>query len=335
MANLEKYYVIHTYEAQYPDEVTLYIHDQVAVIEKDERYNDGWWLGRSNAGKIGLFPANYVTKITENKKILNTKVIQRNTIESLNQPTLNSNAIREWTPEQVSLWILQIGFDQDIAYNFKDQEISGDVLLELTLESLKELEVSTFGKRFKLLAAINVLREESKRRRTHNVRSNYEAKNSKPKVYPNEKRALDDNSTITRVNTSLKSLTRSYTSGDLRTDHRPRQLLKKVSEDELCRKKLIKKVAQEEFIRKTLKKVPEEDFCLKSAMKTREKISPKASIRIDDFRNVIPQVDSGISHCETSVKPLAAVAADLAGDKMSQLYPNLNSIIITFDCIWN
>jgi hypothetical protein len=66
-----------------------------------------------------LFPANYVTKITENKKILNTKVIQRNTIESLNQPTLNSNAIREWTPEQVSLWILQIGFDHDIAYNFK------------------------------------------------------------------------------------------------------------------------------------------------------------------------------------------------------------------------
>lgn len=50
-----------------------------------------------------------------------------------------------------------------------DQEISGDVLLELTLESLKELEVSTFGKRFKLLAAINVLREESRRRRAHNV----------------------------------------------------------------------------------------------------------------------------------------------------------------------
>jgi hypothetical protein len=44
MANLEKYHVIHTYEAQYPDEVTLYIHDQVIVIEKDERYNDGWWL---------------------------------------------------------------------------------------------------------------------------------------------------------------------------------------------------------------------------------------------------------------------------------------------------
>jgi hypothetical protein len=41
--------------------------------------------------------------------------------------------------------------------------------LELTLESLKELEVSTFGKRFKLLAAINVLREESRHRRSHNV----------------------------------------------------------------------------------------------------------------------------------------------------------------------
>lgn len=39
------------------------------------------------------------------------------------------------------------------------QEITGDILLELTLESLKELEVNTFGKRFKIHNAILALRE--------------------------------------------------------------------------------------------------------------------------------------------------------------------------------
>jgi hypothetical protein len=34
--------------------------------------------------------------------------------------------------------------------------------LELTLDSLKELQVATFGKRFKIHSAINVLREEAK-----------------------------------------------------------------------------------------------------------------------------------------------------------------------------
>lgn len=41
------------------------------------------------------------------------------------------------------------------------QEITGDILLELNLEALKELEVNTFGKRFKIQSAINALREET------------------------------------------------------------------------------------------------------------------------------------------------------------------------------
>lgn len=40
------------------------------------------------------------------------------------------------------------------------QDITGDILLELTMESLKELDVPTFGKRFKLHGAIVALREE-------------------------------------------------------------------------------------------------------------------------------------------------------------------------------
>lgn len=46
-----------------------------------------------------------------------------------------------------------------------DQEISGDILLELTLDSLKELNVTTFGKRFKIHSAINVLKKQKVNKR--------------------------------------------------------------------------------------------------------------------------------------------------------------------------
>lgn len=46
-----------------------------------------------------------------------------------------------------------------------DQEITGDILLELTLDSLKELDVTTFGKRFKIHNAINALRQETKKQK--------------------------------------------------------------------------------------------------------------------------------------------------------------------------
>lgn len=41
------------------------------------------------------------------------------------------------------------------------QEITGDVLLELTPESLKELDIGTFGKRHKIYNAIQALRQET------------------------------------------------------------------------------------------------------------------------------------------------------------------------------
>ena len=46
------------------------------------------------------------------------------------------------------------------------QEITGDILLELTIDSLKELDVNTFGKRFKIHSAINALRDGVARQHT-------------------------------------------------------------------------------------------------------------------------------------------------------------------------
>ncbi|CAO3652931.1 unnamed protein product [Mucor hiemalis] len=75
--------------------------------------------------------------------------------------------VDQWTSEEVATWLVDVGFERDLADNFKDQEISGDILLELTLDSLKELQVTTFGKRFKIHSAINALRQETKKEQKH------------------------------------------------------------------------------------------------------------------------------------------------------------------------
>lgn len=40
-----------------------------------------------------------------------------------------------------------------------DQEITGDVLLDLTADALKELNIATYGKRYKIMQAIHELKD--------------------------------------------------------------------------------------------------------------------------------------------------------------------------------
>lgn len=40
------------------------------------------------------------------------------------------------------------------------QEISGDILVDLTIDALKELDINTYGKRYKIITAISALKEE-------------------------------------------------------------------------------------------------------------------------------------------------------------------------------
>ncbi|KAG1070573.1 hypothetical protein G6F42_026117 [Rhizopus arrhizus] len=97
---------------------------------------------------------------------ISSKNIHSTVNQSLENPLLSSK-VEEWTSEQVSTWLISVGFDKQLADNFKDQEITGDILLELTLDSLKELDVTTFGKRFKIHNAINALRQETKKQKQH------------------------------------------------------------------------------------------------------------------------------------------------------------------------
>ncbi|KAI8640458.1 hypothetical protein BD408DRAFT_419749 [Parasitella parasitica] len=85
--------------------------------------------------------------------------LRRSVINTLFLPSLRSNSPEDWDVDQVEIWLNAMNFGS-IATNFKMQEITGDILLELNMNSLKELDIPTFGKRFKLHTAINSLREE-------------------------------------------------------------------------------------------------------------------------------------------------------------------------------
>ncbi|KAL1742816.1 hypothetical protein HDZ31DRAFT_65600 [Schizophyllum fasciatum] len=88
-----------------------------------------------------------------------------NTASSL-QPTLvddkpektKSNPA-EWTVDDVIDWLRSKGFGDDVCEKFIEQEITGDVLLELDVNLLKsEIGIMAFGKRMRIANAITDLR---------------------------------------------------------------------------------------------------------------------------------------------------------------------------------
>ncbi|KAH7912938.1 hypothetical protein BJ138DRAFT_1134406 [Hygrophoropsis aurantiaca] len=65
----------------------------------------------------------------------------------------------EWTVEEVVEWLKSKGFGQDVCDKFTEQEITGDVLLELDINLLKaEIGIVAFGKRMRIANAIAELR---------------------------------------------------------------------------------------------------------------------------------------------------------------------------------
>ncbi|KAI8988119.1 hypothetical protein BDF20DRAFT_832992 [Mycotypha africana] len=89
----------------------------------------------------------------------NNVAIRRLVIKALFLPALRSTPPETWNVNQVEIWLNAMDF-QSVATNFKCQEITGDILLELNMGSLKELDVPTFGKRYKIHTAIQILRNE-------------------------------------------------------------------------------------------------------------------------------------------------------------------------------
>ncbi|RMD42187.1 hypothetical protein DV735_g2957, partial [Chaetothyriales sp. CBS 134920] len=82
---------------------------------------------------------------------------------ALNQAVaeLDESKVRSWSPRHVASWMADAGFDQGVVEKFLIHDISGSVLLDLQFEDLKELDISSFGKRHRVMSSIHHLRNSS------------------------------------------------------------------------------------------------------------------------------------------------------------------------------
>ena len=71
--------------------------------------------------------------------------------------------VRSWSPFDVAAWMVDTGFDDAVVENFRVNDISGAVLVDLKLDDLKELGVQSFGKRHRLWNEIHRLRDHEPR----------------------------------------------------------------------------------------------------------------------------------------------------------------------------
>ncbi|KAH7340244.1 hypothetical protein B0J17DRAFT_715475 [Rhizoctonia solani] len=66
--------------------------------------------------------------------------------------------VRGWNDEQVALWLSSLGCGHQAA-TFSDNDIRGNVILDLDQHALKEMEITSVGDRIKILNAIKGLRQ--------------------------------------------------------------------------------------------------------------------------------------------------------------------------------
>ncbi|EHL03327.1 putative protein pob1 [Glarea lozoyensis 74030] len=97
-------------------------------------------------------------------------------IEEENSPRLSLNSVASWSPNQVSRWMRDAGFEPAIVEKFEENDISGAILITLKFEDLRELDIQSFGQRTKVWNEIHVLRgndrpsrNESRRRPKRDV----------------------------------------------------------------------------------------------------------------------------------------------------------------------
>jgi len=71
----EIYFGQYQFNAEEEDEIGFKVGEPIILIEKDEKYNDGWWKGMKFNGTVGIFPSNYVVdkniKNVDVEKLLN------------------------------------------------------------------------------------------------------------------------------------------------------------------------------------------------------------------------------------------------------------------------
>ncbi|KAG8889639.1 polar growth protein [Tulasnella sp. 332] len=79
---------------------------------------------------------------------------------SLMPSQITRSVASEWSVEQVADWLRSKKFDDSVVSKFIENDITGDVLLEMDVNMLKELDIPAFGKRMRIANAIGELRRQ-------------------------------------------------------------------------------------------------------------------------------------------------------------------------------
>jgi hypothetical protein len=101
-----------------------------------------------------------ISSITSSTRVAASSPLSasRNADYSTDRKPRNAHPV-EWTVEEVVEWLRSKGFDEVVCDKFSEQEITGDVLLELDLAILKsEIGITAYGKRIRIANAIADLR---------------------------------------------------------------------------------------------------------------------------------------------------------------------------------
>jgi len=221
--------------ARSPDELSLSKGDRIELIEKDDDFGDGWYLGKHlGNNSTGLFPEVYTRILSKSSLAQNGPLIQitpgndvvdsqskdvstetipsQNTvmndtldvikehINDLNGPRPNAKRgqsadsgsvyrnvnshrasyirgeetdeeesgshtekeVNNWTPEMLAEYLEEKGVDKQHCDVFREQEISGEVLLSMEQSSIfiKEFELGSVGRRLKTWQKIKSLQDE-------------------------------------------------------------------------------------------------------------------------------------------------------------------------------
>lgn len=72
---------------------------------------------------------------------------------------LDETQLQNWSPLEVASWMADSGFEESVVDKFLSHDISGQILLDLQFEDLKELDIRSFGKRHRLMSSIQALRD--------------------------------------------------------------------------------------------------------------------------------------------------------------------------------
>ncbi|CAJ0753065.1 20375_t:CDS:10 [Entrophospora sp. SA101] len=135
---LETVYAIHSFSAEKGDEISFEYGEPILVFEKDEIIP---LTNQYNYHSIDGMIDDIQSKSDETS--LN------NLIEKVSE-----------TGEKVCSWLHEKGFDSVMQKNFRDNDITGDILLDLNTDMLKELNIASFGKRVHIMNAITALKSE-------------------------------------------------------------------------------------------------------------------------------------------------------------------------------